>query len=142
MPSANPASRDYHGSDPEATNSAPGRPLGRVLSAAQFWEIMARRQVSDDVALALIDYQGKIGKSGKRPRFRFSSRQQRISGYLPEIDRALSAAGHDPHWLQRRNRSAPFRGRTPLAYMVAGGRKAIAEVLQTLNAAALRAALA
>jgi len=139
-PNVSPAFRDRH-SGPDPTDAAPAQPMGRVVSAAQFWELMERWRVPDDVALVLIDYQGKIGKSGMRPRFRFSTRQQRISAYLPEIDRALSAAGRDPHWLRRRNAAAPFHGRTPLAYMVGGGRAAMAQVLRMLHAAALRAAL-
>jgi hypothetical protein len=46
-------------------------------------------------ALELIEFPGKLGKEGKRPRFRFTTRQQRIASYLPEIDAVLSAAGND-----------------------------------------------
>ena len=40
--------------------------------------------------------------SGKRPRFRFTTRQQRITSYLPEIDAALAAGGKDQAWLHRK----------------------------------------
>ena len=51
--------------------------------------------VPDATALELIEFPGKVGKEGKRPRFRFTTRQLRITSYLPEIDAALPAAGKD-----------------------------------------------
>jgi hypothetical protein len=84
------------------------RPLGPVLSSRQFWDLMERWRVPDASALELIEYPGKLGASGKRPRFRFTTRQQRITSYLPEIDTALTAAGKDPGWLHRKIPSAPF----------------------------------
>jgi hypothetical protein len=76
--------------------------LGLVLSAREFWVQMERWHVPDDVALELIQFPGKLGKSGKRPRFRFTTRQRRITSYLPEIDAALVAAGKDQGWLHRK----------------------------------------
>jgi hypothetical protein len=32
--------------------------------------------------LELIKFPGKLGKEGKRPRFRFTTQQQRITSYL------------------------------------------------------------
>jgi hypothetical protein len=71
------------------------RPLGPALSSRQFWDLMERWRVPDASALELIEYPGKLGASGKRPRFRFTTRQQRITSYLPEIDTALTAAGKE-----------------------------------------------
>ena len=53
---------------------------------------MARWHVPDEVGLELIGFPGKIGRSGKRPRFRFSTKQQRTTAYLAQIDAALEAA--------------------------------------------------
>jgi hypothetical protein len=121
---------------------APPRPLGRVLSSRQFWDIMQRWRVPDAIALELIEFPGKLGKEGKRPRFRFTTRQKRITSYLPEIDAALIAAGKDHSWLHRKIQGAPFSRRTPIEYMVARGMEGMADVLQTLNRAAMQAALA
>ena len=116
-------------------------PLGRVLSASQFWQLMERWRVPDVTALELIGFSGKIGASGKRPRFRFTTRQQRITSYLPEIDAALASAGKDQSWLHRKIREAPFSRRTPIEHMVAYGMDGLADVLRTLNRLAMRAAL-
>jgi hypothetical protein len=63
---------------------------------------MERWRVPDATALELIEFPGKLGASGKRPGFRFTTRQQRITSYLPEIDAALAAAGKDQAWLHRK----------------------------------------
>jgi len=112
--------------------------LGRFLSAAQFWQLMERWRVSDAVALELLEF---AGKSGKRPRFRFSPHQKRLTSWLAEIDSALIAAGADPEWLATKNRSAPFSGKTPVAFMTASGVDGMAAVLWFLNRMALRSAV-
>jgi hypothetical protein len=83
----------------------------------------------------------KLGASGKRPRFRFITRQQRITSYLPEIDAALTAAGKDPSWLHRKILSAPFSRRTPIEYMVTHGTDGMEDVLHLMNRTAMRVAL-
>jgi hypothetical protein len=98
-------------------------------------------QIPDATALELIEFSGKLGASGKRPRFRFTTRQRRITSYLPELDTALAAAGKDQAWLHRKIHGAPFSRRTPVEHMVAHGVKGMADVLQLLNRAAMRAAL-
>jgi hypothetical protein len=118
------------------------RPLGPVLSSLQFWDLMERWRVPAASALELIEYPGKLGASGKRPRFRFTTRQQRITAYLPEIDAALSAAGRDQRWLHRKIRAAPFSGRTPIEYILAHGMDGMAALLQILNREAMRVTLA
>ncbi len=130
--------------NPVATDAGdvPPRPaLGRVLSPRQFWDLMERWHVSDATALELIEFPGKLGASGKRPRFRFTTHQQRITSYLPEIDAALAAAGKDAGWLHRRIGGAPFSRRSPIDHMITHGMAGIADVLQFLNRAAMRAAL-
>ena len=101
---------------------------------------MERWHIPDATALELIEFPGKLGVSGK-PRFRFTTRQQRITSYLPEIDAALAAAGKDPAWLHHKGRGAPLSGRTPIEHMVAHGMGGMADVLQLLNRTAMRAAL-
>jgi hypothetical protein len=122
-------------------NEMAARPLGRVLSSRQFWDLMERWRVPDAMSLELIEFAGKLGKNGKRPRFRFTTRQQRITSYLPEIDAALTAAGKDQNWLHRKIEAAPFTRRSPIGHMLARGTVGMADVLQRLNREAMRAAL-
>jgi hypothetical protein len=125
----------------DAAEYAPSRPLGRILSSRQFWDLMERWHISDATALELIEFPGKLGVSGKRPRFRFTTRQRRITSYLSEIDAALVAAGKDQAWLHRKIRGTPLSSRAPIEHMVAHGMGGMADVLQLLNRAAMRAAL-
>jgi hypothetical protein len=103
---------------------------------------MERWRVPDATALELIEFPGKLGKEGKRPRFRFTTHQQRITSYLPEIGAALMAAGKDPAWLHRKIQGALFSRRTPIEHMLARRMDGMADVLQILNRAAMQAALA
>lgn len=135
-PTVSPSSRA-----PEADRAEP-RPLGRVLSARQFWDLMQRWRVSDQAALLLIGYPGNIGRASKRPRFRFSTRQQRLSAYLPEIDAALPAAGKDYAWLHRTVAREPFAGRSPVRLISETGAAGAAAVLRMLQLLALRRSLA
>ena len=112
-------------------------PLGPVLSSRRFWDLMERWNIPDGTALDLIEFPGKLGKSGKRPRFRFTTRQQRITSYLREIDAALAAAGKTPSWLHQR----AFGHRTPIEHMLAQGLRGMADALQLLNRIVLRAAV-
>lgn len=122
------------------TRRQPG-PLGRVLSSRQFWDLMERWRVPDATSLELIEFAGKLRKNGNRPRFRFTTRQQRITSYLPEIDAALAAVGKDQNWLHRKIEAAPFMRRTPIGQMLARGTVGMSDVLQRLNREAMRAAL-
>ena len=126
--------------DPDQSDPPP-RALGRTLSAKQFWDLMERWHVPDAVALDLIEYPGKLGASGKRPRFRFTTRQQRITSYLPEIDAALAAAGKDPNWLHRRIGPAPFSRHTPIEHMRAHGMDGMLDLIKALNREAMRRSL-
>ena len=111
------------------------------MSSAAFWQLVDRLQIPDAAALELIGYAGKVGKVGKRPRFRLSSRQTHLAAYLPEIEGALQMIGEGPAWLQRRNRAAPFSGRTPIKLMVERDGEGLAEVLQFLNRVTLKRSL-
>jgi hypothetical protein len=121
--------------------NTPDRSLGRVLSAWQLWDLMGRWRVSDAAALELIDYPGKIGSSGKRPRLRFTTRQKRATSYLAEIDRALAAVGRNHHWLHRKIQGEAFSDRAPIQHVIARGLVGAGDVLQVLNREAMRAAL-
>ena len=121
-------------------DTAPVRP-GGTMSSATFWRLVDRLQLPDVEALELIAYAGKIGPSGKRPRFRLSTRQTHLASYLPEIEAALQAIGEAPGWLVRRNRSVPFRGCSPVKLMAERGGKGMGDVLQFLNRAVLRRSL-
>ena len=113
-----------------------------MLSSRQFWDLMQHWAVSDEVALQLIQFPGKLGADGKRPRFRFTTRQQRITSYLPEIDAALAGSGVGPGWLHRKIRTSPFSGRTPIEHIVALGLDGLSDVMQVLNRAVMKQALA
>jgi len=125
----------------EQEDAVSARPLGRVLSARQFWDLMERWHVPDATALELIEFPGKLGKEGKRPRFRFTTRQQRITSYLPEIEAALMASGKDQAWLHRKIAMAPFARRTPLEHMLTHKMEGMTDVLRALNREAMRVAL-
>jgi hypothetical protein len=120
---------------------APIKPLGPVLSARQFWDLMERWHIPDATALELIEFPGKLGKEGKRPRFRFTTRQQRITSYLPEIEAALVAAGKDQAWLHRKIATPPFDRKSPIEHMLTRKMDGMTDVLRALNREAMRVAL-
>jgi hypothetical protein len=111
------------------------------LSRAEFWRLMERWAIPDAAALGLIEFAGKMGKLGARPRFRFGPHQRQLTAYLAEIDAAMTILGEDPGWLGKRNRASPFSGQTPFKFMVESGEEGIAETLHYLNKAVLRSAL-
>jgi hypothetical protein len=113
----------------------------RTMTSRAFWQMVDRLGIPDADALDLIDYPGKIGPSGKRPRFRLTTRQTRLAAYLPEIEAALQAAGQTPAWLQRQNRATPFSGCAPVKLLTERDGEGAAEVLQFLNRAVLRKSL-
>jgi hypothetical protein len=111
------------------------------MSSAAFWRLVDRLQLPDAEALELIGYAGKLGPSGKRPRFRLSTRQTHLASYLPEIEVALQSIGEPTGWLLRPIRSAPFHGRAPIRLMSERGREGMGDVLHFLNRAVLRQSL-
>jgi hypothetical protein len=120
----------------KAANSPPVSLLGLGLhpSSATFWALIDRWRVSDEQALELISYEGKLTTG--RPRFRLSAKQASIVTALLEIDSALAAAGINPAWLHEPSDQMP---RSPLDLMRAG---AMDEVLRSLTQATLQASVA
>lgn len=112
------------------------------MSSAAFWRLIDRLGIPDADALNLIGYPGKLPASGKRPRFRLTTRQTRTASALAEVGTALEAVGETAAWLHRRNRSTPFSGRAPLALMAAGKDESIGEVIRFLARLALRRSMA
>jgi hypothetical protein len=105
-------------------------------SSAAFWSLIDRWRVSDEHALELISYEGKLPMTGQRPRFRLSAEQARTVATMLEIDTALATAGIDPAWVHARSDQIP---RSPLDLMRAG---AMDEVLRSLTQATLQASVA
>ena len=122
---------------------APSRAPSRASANTNaFWGLMHRWSVPDEQALELIGFSGKIGKSGKRPRFRLSTSQVKTLEWLLEIDRAVGAThGNAAAWLRRRARWAPMNGRTPIEAMIEDGEATITAALQQLNCEVMRKAL-
>lgn len=111
-------------------------------TARTLWDLAESWSISDVEALALVDYAGKIGREGKRPRFRLSTRQAQVVAFLLEIDTALRATQGDPGaWLRRKQKGPPFAGRAPLTFMTEGQLPAMAAVLRALNRDAIIGAL-
>ncbi|MGA9866828.1 MAG: hypothetical protein WBQ75_10365 [Acetobacteraceae bacterium] len=103
---------------------------------------MDRWGVPDLAALGLIGFPGKLGRTGKRPRFRLTTKQTETLGFLLEIDRVARAAGiDDGAWLQRAQRTAPMAGRTPLQAMTEDGTAAMTAILRSLTQSAMQRAL-
>lgn len=126
-------------SDAPAPSRAPSRASANTKA---FWALMSEWGVANEQALELIDFTGKIGKSGKRPRFRLSTSQVKTLEWLLEIDRAVEATyGNAGAWIRGRSRSAPMNGRTPLQVMIEDGEAAITAILQQLNREAMRKAM-
>jgi hypothetical protein len=103
---------------------------------------MERWGIPDSIALELIGFVGRIGKSGKRPRFRLNTHQLQLLEYLQELDRAAEAThGSATAWLNHRQRAAPMNGRTPVQTIVQDGATVIPMLLRNLNREAMRKAL-
>jgi hypothetical protein len=53
-----------------------------VAPTSAFWSLVERWRVSDTDVLELIEFAGKLGKVGKRPRFSFSPKQSQLVASL------------------------------------------------------------
>ena len=104
-------------------------------SGATFWDLMDRWGVSNDQAMELVGYEGRLPVTDRRPRFKLSTEQAGIVATLLEIDSALTTAGLDPPWLHKRSGK---RSRSPLDLMRTG---AMDEVLRSLTQTALLASV-
>jgi hypothetical protein len=104
-----------------------------------FFNIMARWQVRDDVARALLGgvTNGPFYEMKKNPeRVLDADRLLRIS-YLVGIFKALNLLYSDTladEWIRRPNANAIFAGQTPLAYLTTGGLPAMQIVRRLLDA--------
>jgi len=104
-----------------------------------FFNIMARWQVRDDVARALLGgvTNGPFYEMKKNPeRVLDPDRLLRIS-YLVGIFKALNLLYSNTladEWVRRPNANAIFAGQTPLAYLTAGGLPAMQIVRRSLDA--------
>ena len=133
MPDASDAS------DAPAPSRAPSRASANTKA---FWTLMQEWGVPDDQALELIGFAGKIGKSGKRPRFRLSTSQVKTLEWLLEIDRAAGPFTAMPALgCVAVRRSAPTNGRTPMEAMIEDCEATITAILQQLNREVMRKAL-
>lgn len=122
---------------------APSRAPSRASANTKaFWSLMEEWGIPDATALELIGFAGKLGKSGKRPRFRLSTHQVQLQEYLQELHRvAETTHGSAAAWLNHRQRAAPMKGRTPVQTMVQDGPTVIPMLLRNLNREAMRKAL-
>jgi hypothetical protein len=112
-----------------------------MMTGKSFWSLMDAWHVPDAQALELISFPGKLGRNGKRPRFRLTTRQAKLLGCLLEIDQALRVIDLDPVvWLHHKQRGAPFSRRSPLEFMVEGEQPAMTDVLRFVAKMAFRAA--
>jgi hypothetical protein len=112
-----------------------------MMTGGAFWRLMDAWHVPDAQALELISFPGKLGRNGKRPRFRLTTRQAKRLGYQLEIDQVLRAIDLDPVvWLHRKQRGAPFSGRSPVEFMIEGEQPAMTDVLRFVAKMAFRAA--
>jgi hypothetical protein len=81
------------------SNSPSPSPIraGGTVSSRAFWELVDRLQIPDANALEVIGYPGKIGTTGKRPRFRLSTRQTKLALHLPGLRRRCRRSASHHH---------------------------------------------
>lgn len=99
------------------------------MTTKAFWPLMERWRIPDETALQLLGRKGGLTRTGGRPRFTLDAEQVRRLDYLREIGTALELMfGDAGPWLKQRASALPFRGQTPLDYMVGRGTAGLAEV--------------
>ena len=128
----------------EPESPAPSRAPSRASANTKaFWSLMEQWGIPDATALELIGFAGKIGKSGKRPRFRVNTQQVQLLEYLQELGRAAETTYcRASAWLGRHQRGTPMNGTTPLETIMQDGATTIPILLRNLNRDAMRKALA
>ena len=90
---------------------------------------MDRWGIPDDKALELLGRRRGLTRTGGRPRFTLDADEVRRLDYLREIGTALEIMfGDAGPWLRQRASALPFRGLTPLDYMIVRGTPGLAEV--------------
>lgn len=84
--------------------------------------------IPDDKALRLLGDRRSLTRTGGRPRFALDANEVKRLGYLREIGTALEVMfGEAGLWLKQRASALPFRGMTPLDYMIGRGLAGLAE---------------
>jgi hypothetical protein len=128
--------------DDVAEPGPPRAPSRASANTKAFWVLMDRWGVPDLAALDLIGFPGKPDRMGKRPRFRLTTKQTEILGFLLQIDRAAQFAGTNAGlWLHRSQRAAPMAGRTPLQAMTEDRTAAMTAILHFPTRSAMQRAL-
>jgi hypothetical protein len=130
------ASRPLQGRKPAKTIP---RPRSQALEVTQdspppavttkaFWPLMDRWSIPDDKALELLGHRRGPTRTGCRPRFTLDTDEVRRLDYLREIGVALELMfGDAGPWLKQPASALPFRGLTPLDYMIMRGTPGLAE---------------
>ena len=95
------------------------------------------RQIADEKALRLLGHEGGLTSAGKRPRFTLTVDEARRVPYLRQIDLVMETLFGGTDWLSKPLRLTPFKGLSPIDYMVKNQLPAFAEVLRYLNRLAL-----
>ena len=103
------------------------------MTTKAFWPLIDRWGIPDDKALLLLGHAGGLTSSGGRPRFTLKAEEVERLRYLREIGTALELMFQQAGpWLQQSASALPFRGLTPLDYMIARGTPGLAEVQRFL----------
>ena len=82
-----------------------------------------------------------LRQSGKRPRFTLTVDEAKRVPYLKQIDFVLDTLLGSAEWLSKPVREQPFRGLSPIDYMIQNQLTGVTEVLHFLNRLALREAV-
>ena len=113
-----------------------------AVTTKAFWPLMDRWSIPDDKALELLGHRRGLTRTGGRPRFTLNADEIRRLDYLREIGTALEVMfGDAGPWLKQRDSALPFRGLTPLDYMIMRGTPGLAEVNRFLARWSLSQAL-
>ena len=113
-----------------------------AVTTKAFWPLMDRWGIPDDKALELLGHRRGLTRTGGRPRFTLDADEVRRLDYLREIGTALEVMfGDAGPWLKQPASALPFRGLTPLDYMIVRGTPGLAEVNRFLARWSLSQAL-
>lgn len=143
-------SRPLEGRKPAKTMSRPRSQALKIPQASPppavttkaFWPLMDRWGIPDDKALELIGHRRGLTRTGGRPRFTLDADEVRRLDYLREIGTALEFMfGDAGPWLKQWASALPFRGLTPLDYMIMRGTPGLVEVQRFLARWSLSQAL-
>jgi hypothetical protein len=112
------------------------------VTTKALWPLMDRWGIPDDEALELLGRGRGPTRTGGRPAFTLDAEEARRLDSLREIGTALEVMfGDASPWLKQRASALPFRGLTPLDYMIARGTPGLAEVHRFLTRWSLSQAL-